>query len=277
MGDLDLIPAKLLTTLVRADFWLWLGLLAMLWAMWRRWHRIATWILISIVACVTLVGFVPVGGLWLAPLESRFPANPDLPHAPSAIIILGGAEDTATAAAWDAISVNGAGDRFLQGLRRAQEFPTVPVLFAGGSFDPTRDALLQGGSDRVARMLRETGDLGQRVFTADTARNTTEHPADIQAFLDARGIDPTEQNPLLIITSAFHMPRAIGVFCEVDLGSMVADPTDYRSIPDRQVTHALRWNYAKNLAQLQVAFREWAALVTYQAAGHTTQLVPDGC
>ncbi|MBO6673519.1 MAG: YdcF family protein [Rhizobiales bacterium] len=277
MSDLDLLPSKLLSTLVRPDFWLWLGLLTALWASWRGWRKIATWVLVSLVVAVTLVGFVPVGHLWLAPLENRFSTNPGLAGPPSAIIVLGGGEDIRTSAAWNAQNVNSAGDRILHAIRRANDFPETPVLFTGGAFDPTGDPLFVGSAERVGEMLQASGVAPERVNIGAVARTTAEHPADITAFLEEQGYEPTAEAPLLLITSAFHMPRAIGVLCAAGFEHIVADPTDHRTVPGARWQERIRWGYAGNLSDLQLAIREWAGLVAYQRAGHTDALLPDGC
>lgn len=277
MGDLDLLPSKLLAVLVRPDFWLWLGLLTALWASWRGWRKIATWVLVSLVVAVTLVGFVPVGNVWLAPLESRFATNPDLAGPPSAIIVLGGGEDPRTSAAWNAHNVSGAGDRILHAIRRAHEFQGVPVLFTGGAFNATNDPMLEGNAERVGEMFQASGIAPERMHIGAIARTTAEHPADITVFLEDQGLAPTAEAPMLLITSAFHMPRAMGVVCAAGFEYIVADPTDHRTIPGTRWQDTIRWSYAGNLSNLQLAIREWAGLVAYQRAGHTDALLPDGC
>ncbi|MEQ8658362.1 MAG: YdcF family protein [Hyphomicrobiales bacterium] len=277
MSDLDLLPSKLLAVLVRPDFWLWLGLLSALWASWRGWRKIAMWVLVSLVLAVTLVGFVPVGQVWLAPLEGRFTTNPDFSGAPSAIIVLGGGEDPRTSAAWNAQNINSAGDRILHTIRRANDFPNIPVLFTGGAFNATGDPLLEGNAERVGGMLEASGIRPERLHIGAIARTTAEHPADIAAFLEDQGLEPTAEAPILLITSAFHMPRAMGVVCAAGFVHVVADPTDHRTVPGARWQDTIRWAYAGNLSNLQLAIREWAGLVAYQRAGHTDALLPNGC
>jgi uncharacterized SAM-binding protein YcdF (DUF218 family) len=277
MSDLDLLPSKLLAVLVRPDFWLWLGLLTALWASWRGWRKIATWVLVSLVVAVTLVGFVPVGNVWLAPLESRFATNPELTGPPSAIIILGGGEDPRTSAAWNTYNVGDAGDRILHAIRRANDFPNVPVLFTGGAFNATNDPMLDGNAERVGAMLQAAGVAAERVHIGAIARTTAEHPADITAFLEEQDLEPSAEAPMLLITSAFHMPRAMGVVCTAGFEHIVADPTDHRTVPSARWQDTIRWSYAGNLSNLQLAIREWAGLAAYQRAGHTSALLPDGC
>ena len=277
MNDLDLLPSRVLAALLRPDFWLWLGLLTAFWASWKGWQRLATWVLASLVAAVTLVGFVPVGQIWLQPLESRYPANPVLDAPPSAIILLGGGEDARPSAAWQTWNVNAAGDRILHAIRRAHAYPDTPVLVTGSGFDPTGDPLLAGSADRVGAMLRAAGLPQAQVHVADGARTTAEHPGDIAAFLDTLDIRPNEDAPLLLITSAFHMPRAMGVLCTAGFAHLIADPTDFRTVPGGRWQDALRWDYADNLAQLQLAIREWASLLAYHQRGQTRDWLPPSC
>lgn len=277
MTDLDLLPSKLLALLVRPDFWLWLGLMAALWTLYAGWNRIARWIVWSLVLAVTLVGFVPVGSVWLAPLEGRFPANATLPRPPSAIIVLGGGEDALPGAGWPAPAVNEAGDRFVQALHRAMQYPDVPVVFTGGAFDPTGDPMLADGAERVAAMLVAMGIDPEQLHIASGARTTAEHPSDVRPLLGELNIQPSDDAPLLLITSAFHMPRAMGVFCAAGLGPIVADPTDFRTSPGQAWRHAVRWDYAHHLGDLQVGIREWAGLVAYRLGGRTASLLPSTC
>jgi uncharacterized SAM-binding protein YcdF (DUF218 family) len=277
MADLDLLPAKLLSSLVRPDFWLWLGLLTALVACWRGWRRLATWVLVSLVAAVTLVGFVPVGEVWLAPLEARFDANPELEGEPTAILVLGGGEDQRTSAAWNVLTTSDAGDRLLHAIHRAHQHPNVPILFSGGAFDPTDDPLRAGSAERVAEALSKAGIDRSRIHISGGARTTAEHPADFAPMLEDLGLEPSEGEPLLVITSAFHMPRSMGVLCQADLGPIVADPTDHRTVPGQRWQDALRWSYAGNLADLQLGIREWVGLLVYARAGHTNALLPGPC
>ncbi len=277
MSDLDLLPSKLLSLFIRPDFWLWVGLLSALWTGWKGWRKATGWIVLSLVVAVTLVGFVPVGHVWLHPLENRFATNPELTSSPSAIIVLGGGEDIETSAAWDAHNIGPAGDRILHAIRRAHQFPDAPVLFTGGAFDPTNNPLLVGSTERVGDILRASGIEPERVHLGEIARTTAEHPADITAFLDSEGIEPSVEAPLLLITSAFHMPRAIGVMCEAEIQPIIADPTDHRTVPGGRWRDSLGWDYASNLANLQLGIREWAGLVMYYNARHTGARWPDGC
>ena len=73
MADLDLLPTKLLALLVRPDFWLWLGLVTAMGALLAGWRRLAGWVLASIVAAVTLVGF---GTFKAAKRAARTGVNP---------------------------------------------------------------------------------------------------------------------------------------------------------------------------------------------------------
>ncbi|MBV6656871.1 MAG: YdcF family protein [Devosiaceae bacterium] len=277
MADLDLLPSKILSLLVRPDFWLWLGLVTVMAALLLRWYRLARWVTLSMVLAATLVAFVPIGSVLLTPLEARFPTNPPLPDEVAAIIVLGGGEDAATSVAWNSPNVNAAGDRITHALRRGRQFPEAPVIYAGGAFNPTGDRFLAGSAERVGALMVATGLSADRVHIANGSRVTADHPADIAPILAALDIDPSGETSLLLITSAFHMPRSVGVFCQAGMTAVLADPTDHRTTPGRPWQHVLRWNHLGNFANVQLAWREWAGLVAYAAAGHTPQIFPDGC
>jgi uncharacterized SAM-binding protein YcdF (DUF218 family) len=75
-----------------------------------------------------------------------------------------------------------------------------------------------------------------------------------------------------VVTSAMHMPRAIGIFRKAGF-SVVAYPVDYRT------ASALRdWTFprhaAGNFALAETALHEWIGLAAYWLTGKTDALFP---
>lgn len=210
---------------------------------------------------------LPVGEWMIYPLEDRFPANPALPDRIDGIIVLGGAEDAPRSAAWEQVEVNDSAERFLASAMLAKLHPEAKLLFTSGSGDPL-DQLHKGST--VARQLYEQQGIDMsRVLLESESRNTAENVALSKAL-----VKPKPGEIWVLVTSAFHMPRSIGIFCKAGW-PVVAYPVDHRTLRG----HLLRADAGVigNLNYLTIAIREWVGLAAYYATGKTSALFPAGC
>ena len=91
----------------------------------RRW-------LSGALAALLVCGGTSLSDVLILPLEDRF-TRPDLTNAEIAgLIVLGGSEDAAVAAARNVIAVNEASERLIEGVALARRFPKARLVFAGG-------------------------------------------------------------------------------------------------------------------------------------------------
>ncbi|MFL2784925.1 MAG: YdcF family protein [Paracoccaceae bacterium] len=95
------------------------------------------------------IALLPLGDVFLRPLETRFAANPKITN-PAGIIILGGGEDETQSDFSRMANVNDAGERFLLGLALARQYPQSKVIFTGDTLSLTQHSI---SSADVARML----------------------------------------------------------------------------------------------------------------------------
>ena len=138
-------------------------------------------------------------------------------------------------------------------------------LISGG------DGSLTGGyEDDVAitrRLFQSFGLAPERLVADPVSRNTFENAVNSAALIRSRGL-----GPCLMITSAFHMPRAMGMMRKVGL-DVIPWPVDYRTDGitglSLDVTEPL-----KQAERTATAWREWLGLIGNYAAGRTTQLFP---
>jgi uncharacterized SAM-binding protein YcdF (DUF218 family) len=88
----------------------------------------------------------------------------------------------------------------------------------------------------------------------DRARNTLEN-----AIFTAEMLKPKPQDKWILITSAFHMPRAKALF-EAQSFQILAWPVDYRTAGAGD-----RWSFflppSDGLRRLDLAAKEWVGLV----------------
>jgi uncharacterized SAM-binding protein YcdF (DUF218 family) len=163
------------------------------------------WLVTGSTAALTIIGVLPAGAWLLLPLENRFPANPPLPSAVDGIIVLGGGIDIEVSAVRDQLAMDEAAERLVMFVTLGRRYPQARLAFSGGSGElfgsETSEAAV------VKQALRGLGLDPERVVFEDRSRNTFEN-----ARYSKHLLKPKPDECWLLITSAYHMPRAVGVF-----------------------------------------------------------------
>ena len=229
----------------------------------RRWGiGLAVAAVLALVACGTL----PVGRLMLRPLEERFPPPAlDAGPAPTGIVVLGGAIDQLIGAARGQVTMGEAGTRLTTGAALTRRFPGAILVYTGGS-----NALVdtvEGEAQDARRLWMDLGIDPGRIRIEDASRNTEEN-----ARLTRDLLHPGAGQRWLLVTSAYHMPRSVGLFRAAGF-DVVPVPVDYRSTGtwrDLLPTSDL----AAGLLRLDVATREWIGLLAYWLSGRIAAVVP---
>ena len=228
--------------------------------------RLARRLLFAGVAAYLLCGFGPVAGWLMRPLEDRF-ARPaaDAP-APDAIIVLGGGMDEATSEARHALILNDAGSRMTEGVALALRYPAARLVFTGGSARFRQDGVSEASI--AQRLFVALGVPPERITLETRSRNTYEN-----AIFTRDLLQPKPGERFLLVTSAFHMTRAMGVFRRAGL-TVQAWPADYTT----SGTAADFWRPSLGagtaLKVVDLAAKEWVGLVAYRIAGMTDALLP---
>lgn len=240
-----------------------LGFGLFLWVMgWPRTGRgLMSMTTVALLACC----FSPVGAVLLRVLEDRFPNPPhDMPE-PAGIIVLGGAMNEEISQARGEFSMSPAASRMTAGAALARRFPKARLVFTGGSA-----ALRQSGSDEAQGARRLWLSLGvpqERMIFEGKSRNTFENAAFTRDLLK-----PEAGEVWLLVTSAWHMPRSVGIFRRAGF-TVTAYPTDYRTFGDGRdwhpTSHAL-----DALQKLDTAWHEWIGLAAYALTDKTDALFP---
>jgi len=221
----------------------------------------------SIVLALIAMAVFPIDSWLLQPLEKRFMANPDLPESIEGIIVLSGALNPSHSMQWDQTEVNGAADRELAFMRLARLYPDARLVYTGGS-----SSLLDSGARAADIALKLFGGQGMdtsRITFERDARNTYEN-----ATLSYDLVNPALDRPWILITSAYHMPRSIGIFCQVGW-PMIPFPVDHRTLPEQSLS--VGFNLGGHLSGLDIAIHEWLGLLAYRITGKTTALLPRQC
>jgi uncharacterized SAM-binding protein YcdF (DUF218 family) len=205
-----------------------------------------------------------IGALMLNPLEERF-SRPRLPEKIDGIIVLGGGFEGAINMVRGGYELNSGGDRFVETAILARRFPAAKVVVSGG----TGELILQGEGDAetAPRLLTALGVTPDRLILENKSRNTYEN-----AVFTRQQITPKPGETWLLVTSAFHMPRAKALFDKAGFPTLPW-PVDYRTSGDEGIG-LFRDNPADSLQATTMAIREWIGLVAYWLSGQIDRPFP---
>ena len=230
-----------------------------------RFRRAGRRLAIGAIALLLALGVLPAGALLIEPLEDRFPPPPADMAPPHGILVLGGAIDPALGAArGQPILVDGAA-RLTEAATLARRFPGARIVYSGGNGSLMRDDPPEAAD--AGRLLRTLGVDSARLTLEDRSRNTEEN-----AQFTRDLVHPAPGQVWLLVTSAFHMPRAIGLFRRAGF-DVVADPVDYRSYGGLRDLR-LRSDASRGLALFDLALHEWIGLLAYRLSGKIDALFP---
>ena len=209
-------------------------------------------------------GFTTLGVLLIGPLENRFAQPAAMPPEVNTIVMLGGATSGRFSTARQISELSEAGDRLTETLRLAMLYPEALIVLSGGSGLLVAD--VEPEAETAARFFEGLGIARERLVLESASRNTDENAELTKAML---GDDP---GVVVLVTSAFHMPRSVGLFREAGI-AVVPWPTDYRSTGEEsfgiEVIEPL-----SNLETASVAMKEWIGLAVYHWTGRIDELFP---
>lgn len=211
-----------------------------------------------------LSSFTNIGAVLIAPLEDRFARPAEMPVRVDAIVLLGGATSARISTARQVTETSEAGDRLIETIWLAQRYPEARIVLSGGVA-----AILAGAETEAVtmqRLLLAFGIAPDRIVLEGDSLNTDENASYTRQLLGP------EPGTVLLVTSAFHMPRSMGLFRKVGIDAMPW-PTDYRSTGQEWFGLDVA-EPASNLQTTGVMIKEWIGLAVYHWTGRTDELLP---
>jgi len=228
--------------------------------------RIARVLIVFSIVGMAVVAFTPVSLLIALPLEERFQPPDPVPARVDGIIVLGGSVNTNISAYNNRLSLTDSGERIADTAGLASRFPDARIVYTGGSSAFFNKTVTE--AEIGERYLLSFGISKDRLIIEDKAQNTWQN-----ATLSKALAKPVEGETWLLVTSAFHMPRSVGIFRKVGWPGIVPWPVDYRvgGVPD---TKRFRSNAGLSIRLLDTVVKEWVGLVAYYLTGRTSALYP---
>jgi uncharacterized SAM-binding protein YcdF (DUF218 family) len=230
-----------------------------------RFSRVGRPMVIGSLILLAVIGLSPVGNALIVPLENRFPAWDHSRSAPHGIVVLGGAVSPDVSHARNTVALNEAAERLTEVAELARRYPDARIIFSGGSaavlFEERPEA------EFAIRLLEALGVAPGRIVAEDKSRNTIEN-----ALFSRDMAQPKPGERWLLVTSAYHLPRAMGVFRQAGF-PVEAYPVDWRT---RGTGDALRpfATLGDGLRRTDTAVREWVGLAAYWLSGRSSELFP---
>ena len=217
---------------------------------------------LSILALLA-IAVLPVGAWLLEPLEERFPTVRTLEGPVDGIVVLGGSVDSTISAARGAAALTEYGDRMTAAAILARRHPDARILVTSGEAAIVPKGVSEGPYMR--QLLVDLGVAEDRIEVEGRSRNTAENALNTRRLV---GAAPDER--WVLVTSAFHMPRAVGCFRR--LGWDISPyPVDYKTTGQGGT---IGFNLRAGLERVHLAMKEWIALVAYRLLDHTDTLFP---
>jgi len=221
-------------------------------------------ILIGTTVILMLATVLPTDQWLLKPLEARFPTIVNPPPRVDGIIVLGGAVRARVSSDRGRPELNEHAERMTEAVALARRYPQASLVFSGGTA-----AVLPDGepteTDVARRLFQALGiDLGRVVFEQHS-RTTFEN-----VVLSKDSVKPKPGETWLLVTSAAHMPRAVGVFRRTGW-DVLPWPVDYMTGVQSRLSFP---NVARSLTNLDLATHEWLGLFGYYLFGYSDALFP---
>jgi uncharacterized SAM-binding protein YcdF (DUF218 family) len=217
------------------------------------------------VLMLAVCGFSPLGNWLLYPLESRFPPWDAARGAPDGIIILGGSIDADLSVAHGGAVVRSEADRIIAAAALARRYPNARILFSGGSANLLSNDARE--ADYAGALFESLGVAKSRLTMERRSRNTQENVEFSKAM-----VAPKSGERWLLVTSAFHMPRSVGLFRKAGF-AVEPYPVDWR-VGGKSDLLAFFPVADDGLGRTEIALREWMGLIAYRASGKIDELLP---
>jgi uncharacterized SAM-binding protein YcdF (DUF218 family) len=229
-----------------------------------RFARTGRVLLIAGLTAIFVFGFLPTGKLLFSVLENRFPAWSAAQGAPTGFIVLGGAIDPGTSAAHGTVALTDAAERLTVVPDLVRRYPAARVIFTGGNgtlFGADAEAPYAG------KLFENLGVPPGRVEIEGQSRNTVEN-----ALLSRALAAPKAGERWVVVTSAYHMPRAIAAFRNAGF-EVEAYPVDWQLAGPQGYLWPMR-SIINGLAYTDWATREFIGLAVYRLTGRSQEMFP---
>ena len=238
-------------------------ILSALLLLFRR-YRAGRGLLVLTLIFAALPTLLPLKSLLGAPLEDRAPLA-TLPDHIDGIIVLGGSVEASVSAARGQPALGESGERMIAGASLARRYPDATIVLTGLYADTLPDEFTATWAPGRA-FWGPPLSRGRVLWVP--SRSTYE-----DALMSLGAARPQKGQTWILVTSALHMPRALGVFRKLGW-QVIPYPVDYLTtgrsawhVPANVDAAVANLDVLENLVEFGRVVREWSALAVYRVLG----------
>lgn len=217
---------------------------------------------------ILLVAFSPFGRQLMIPLEDRFPLitfEDQKKQQVDGIVVLGGTVHMYVSDQRGVPSIVSGAERIIEAVKLATHFKKARIILSGGPntfmTNPTPDAVI------VKQLMTDMGIDPARIEVEGKSRNTWEN-----ALFAKKIANPKPNEKWLLVTSAYHAPRAMGTFRQAKF-DIKAYPVDYYT--GGETSRFSPFYYAMDgITITDTAAKEWLGLIVYKLTGRSSGFFP---
>ncbi len=207
-------------------------------------------------AGLVFFAIVPIG-LWIFEnLENRFPQNKQFPNDAKGIILLGGCFDQMTTMARGERAYNLAAGNLIKFVELAREHPDLQLVYTGNAFE----------AEQAKETFQALGVNLDRILFEGNSKDTKDNAAKT-----AELIKPSSDEKWVLVASAYHMPRAMGLFQKNDF-NVFPYPVDYHTPGKYEMWFFI--GLKMNLDAWHVCSREWLGMTINYILGRSNEFYP---
>lgn len=184
---------------------------------------------------------------------------------PIGVVVLGGSISPENSTLRGTAELNASSERLTIVGELARRFPNTRIVFSGGNNNLIENGLSE--ADVAGRLFESFGVARERIVLEKRSRTTAENASDTRDL-----VQPKPGEVWLLVTSAYHMPRSIGVFRKL---GFAVEPI--RSIGARAAGSMPPFpssRISEGLTRADTAIHEWIGLVAYRLSGRIDECLP---
>jgi uncharacterized SAM-binding protein YcdF (DUF218 family) len=224
--------------------------------------RLGRWILLANFAALLIASNMTFSRLILSPLEFRYAAIPEI-NSPAdipadlaectAIIVLGSGHSDDPALAASTKLCESALGRIVEGVRIARSLPQAMLITSGPS-----EGDRESHGSVLSRCAQLMGVSAQRIRVIDSAHDTHDEVMQVKQIV--------KHGKVALVTSAFHMPRAVALFRKQGL-DVVPCPADYKGKRSPVFSFLNNLWDADSLSRTTIAVHEYLGIIWSRLRG----------
>lgn len=207
-----------------------------------------------------IINISPLGPWMIMTFENQFQQPQELPQNVDGIIFLGGSFSIIETKERNEPVANLVGTRLYHFMSLGRRLPQTKLIATGNTIE----------SEWTAKILHQEGFSPERILIENESRCTEDHPRLLKDHINIT-------HTYLLVTSAFNMPRAVGLFKGAGFTNIIPYPVDFHT-PGHMSANFWISTVLQRLTP--IAFKqsciEWAGLVTYYIKGLSKTLLPSG-